>query len=137
MILMISGSRDISDVAGVCRILNGYHAKRPISRLIQGTADGVDQIARRWARENEIPFVDRPADWKTYGKVAGHIRNAEMSKESDHLLAIWNGVSKGTKNAIECWERAPEVIHGSLIIKDFVVDKWRVYYTEKNKTGES
>lgn len=42
-----------------------------------------------------------PADWKKYGSSAGYIRNDEMAKYADCLIAFWDGKSKGTKHMID------------------------------------
>jgi hypothetical protein len=42
-----------------------------------------------------------PADWKTHGKAAGPIRNRQMAKNAEALIALWDGNSRGTKNMIE------------------------------------
>jgi hypothetical protein len=41
------------------------------------------------------------ADFKTYGKAGGPIRNREMAEEADALIAFWDGQSRGTKDMIE------------------------------------
>lgn len=40
------------------------------------------------------------ADWDSFGKRAGMIRNAKMAENATHLLAFWDGESSGTKNMI-------------------------------------
>ena len=45
-----------------------------------------------------------PADWKTYGKTAGPIRNKQMaefaSQQTGMLIAFWDGKSRGTGSMI-------------------------------------
>jgi hypothetical protein len=47
-----------------------------------------------------MPF---PADWGTFGKRAGPIRNKQMLEEGkpDLVIAFWDGNSPGTKNMID------------------------------------
>jgi len=71
-----------------------------IEILVCGMAHGVDMMAHFWARETGIPIKEFPADWDKYGKSAGPIRNQEMLKYADALIAIWDGESKGTKHMI-------------------------------------
>lgn len=49
----------------------------------------------------QIPVIHFPANWDKHGKSAGHIRNAEMAKYADALVAFWDGKSKGTKGMID------------------------------------
>ena len=46
-----------------------------------------------------------PADWDQYGRSAGMIRNREMAKAADSLIAFWDGKSKGTANMIQTSEK--------------------------------
>jgi hypothetical protein len=41
------------------------------------------------------------ADWQQYGRGAGMKRNYQMLLEAEALIAIWDGKSRGTKNAID------------------------------------
>jgi hypothetical protein len=54
----------------------------------------------RWAIENKIPTSIFFADWETHGKSAGFIRNHEIIKNCDKVIAFWDGVSKGTGHSI-------------------------------------
>ena len=71
-----------------------------ITELISGTAVGVDQIAELVCK-NKIPINRKPANWDQYGKRAGYLRNQEMAKEAEALIAIWDGLSKGTRHMVE------------------------------------
>jgi hypothetical protein len=70
------------------------------STIISGTANGADSLGERYAREFNIPLKRFPADWKRYGKCAGMIRNKEMAKCADCLLALWDCSSVGTMHMI-------------------------------------
>jgi hypothetical protein len=39
-----------------------------------------------------------------HGKAAGHIRNEDIIKNADEVLAFWDGMSRGTAGSIE-WAR--------------------------------
>ena len=75
--------------------------KESITEIVSGLAKGPDSFGKEWAEINGIPVKEFPADWDKYGKSAGYIRNAEMLKTATHLLAFWDGSSKGTKNMID------------------------------------
>ena len=74
-----------------------------ITEVVSGKARGVDTLGEWWAKsgEKDIPIQSFPADWKKFKKAAGYIRNAEMAKYADALIAIWDGESRGTFNMIE------------------------------------
>ena len=73
--------------------------------VISGTARGADRLGERYAREKGYRLRQFPADWDTHGRSAGPIRNGEMAKNADALIAFWNGHSSGTKNMIETAKR--------------------------------
>lgn len=62
---------------------------------------GADFLAARLAKDKNIPFQEFPANWKQYGKKAGFLRNTAMAEAGTHLLAFWDGKSRGTKMMIE------------------------------------
>lgn len=68
--------------------------------IIEGGATGVDSIAKQYATKKQIAFTEFQANWAKYGKMAGPIRNNEMAKYGDILIAFSNG-SRGTNNMIK------------------------------------
>jgi len=102
MKVIIAGSRDITnyDVVRACieDAINrtGWH----VDTVLSGCARGVDRLGERWAELHGIPVERFPADWARYGRRAGYLRNEEMAKVADALIAIWDGVSPGTKHMI-------------------------------------
>jgi hypothetical protein len=69
--------------------------------VLCGMAPGADTIGYMWAKDNNIPVEEYPAAWHKYGRQAGFIRNVDMAKNADALLALWNGYSKGTGHMID------------------------------------
>lgn len=59
-------------------------------------ARGADRLGLEWAKANSIPWIEKPADWDNYPKVAGFMRNQEMADISSQLLLLWDGVSSGS-----------------------------------------
>ena len=51
------------------------------------------------------------ANWDTFGKAAGYIRNEEMAQIGDALIAVWDGKSKGTRNMISIAKRHGIKVH--------------------------
>jgi hypothetical protein len=97
MIIAVIGSRSIVDYRIVEQILDQYI----ITHIISGGAIGIDRLAEQYANEHNIPTTIIKPDWKTYGKAAGIIRNKEIVGKADQIIAIWDGISKGTKSSID------------------------------------
>lgn len=99
MKLIIAGGRNITDYDLVLSALreSGFIP----TEIVSGMAQGVDTLAIQYAQENNLPLQRFWAEWEFYGKSAGPIRNRNMAEYADALIAIWDGVSRGTKNMIE------------------------------------
>lgn len=96
---IIAGGRTITDYSLVLSALR--ESEFQITEVISGMASGVDTLAIQYARENNLPLIEFHADWNTHKRAAGPIRNREMAKYGEALIAIWDGQSRGTKNMIE------------------------------------
>lgn len=96
--VLVCGGRDYSDPSFIFRHLFGQHARSPITAIIEGGAPGVDKFARMWAEGRGIEVMTWRADWKTHGRAAGPIRNAEMLKFGKPDLVIAFPGGKGTEN---------------------------------------
>ena len=103
MKVIIAGSRTIIQYDKVKEAI--LNSKYNISEVVSGTAIGVDRYGERFALLNNIPIKKFPANWDKYGKKAGIIRNEEMAKYADALIAVWNGTSSGTKHMIYIAEK--------------------------------
>lgn len=60
-------------------------------------------MAADFARQYGYPLIEIPADWTTYGKAAGPIRNRQMlDLNPDIVIAFHNDItsSKGTKDTV-------------------------------------
>lgn len=76
--VLVSGSRSLTDIALVHRVLDRLSP----DYLILGDALGVDRVALTWAESNEVPYRLFKADWRQLGKAAGPRRNAEMVRHA-------------------------------------------------------
>ena len=99
MKVIIAGSREITDFALVKQAVDASTFK--ITEVVSGTARGVDKLGEHWASLYEIPIKTFPAEWDTFGKPAGFVRNVKMAEYADALIAIWDGKSRGTKHMID------------------------------------
>lgn len=100
--IIIAGGRDFNDfnflenkVSEVLKKLDSNEIE-----IVSGGAKGVDAMGEKYAQKNGYPIKIFPADWSKYGRGAGPVRNKEMAKYATHLIAFWNGESKGTKSMI-------------------------------------
>lgn len=100
MRVIIAGSRDASS-AQVRLALRACPWIDRVTVVVSGTASGADEEGEYWAMERGLRIDRFPADWKAFGKSAGPIRNKEMSENADGLIAIWDGVSRGTQSMIK------------------------------------
>lgn len=99
MKVIIAGSRTIDDYNVVQMAI--YESNFIIQEVVSGGANGVDKLGEKYANESRIPIKIFQAMWKISGRKAGFLRNLEMAKYADALIAIWDGESKGTKNMID------------------------------------
>lgn len=106
MRVLVCGDRNWKDQSTIFEKLNDIHKHHTITTIICGGCTGADFIAEKWAESvgvNEILIF--PANWKTYGRSAGPIRNKRMIVEGipDLVVAFHSDIenSKGTKNMVE------------------------------------
>lgn len=88
------------DRAFLYRALDRLHQERPISIVIHGDADGADRLSGRWAESRGIPVRAFPADWDTYRRAAGPIRNKQMLDEGVPNLVVAFPGGRGTANMV-------------------------------------
>lgn len=72
--------------------------------MIEGAAKGIDTIAKEYAQENDWKIEEYPANW-SIGKQAGILRNIKMYENTDEILILWDGNSRGTRHMIELCEK--------------------------------
>jgi hypothetical protein len=115
---VIFGSRGIKypSIVGQAVSESGF----VVSEVVSGGAPGIDKLGEQWAEANKIPLVVMKARWSDlnvpgavirtrrdgtkYNVVAGHQRNQEMAdfcaRVGGQAIAIWDGVSTGTRDMI-------------------------------------
>lgn len=103
MKVIIAGCRYINDAEPLVEAIRD--SKFNITEVVSGNAKGVDTLGEQWAVENKVPIILFPANWELYNKAAGFIRNKQMAEYADALIAIWDGVSKGTESMIKLAEK--------------------------------
>lgn len=104
--IIIAGGRDFQDYATMQQTMDHLLVNvREEIVIISGKARGADTLGERYAHERGYTVREFPADWKLHGKAAGYIRNEEMARNADALVAFWDGKSRGTKNMLEIAKR--------------------------------
>ena len=79
--------------------------------VVSGGGGNVDLTAERAARERGMPEpIIFQALWKVYGKSAGPIRNKLISVECNRMVAFWDGVSPGTRSAVDFTKQLDKIV---------------------------
>ena len=113
--IIVAGTRTFSDYEllrsklddFICKLKQKHPDKQVV--IITGAAKGADQLGSLYAKNHNIPLKEFPADWNTYGRAAGPIRNQQMLdyalRETPALIVFWDGESRGTKNMMNIAKR--------------------------------
>lgn len=101
MVVIIAGGRDFNDYKKLCRSCDRVLLNQTDIEIVSGCANGADSLGERYAKERGYRISKFHADWDTYGKSAGYIRNEQMARYSQGLIAFWNKKSRGTKHMID------------------------------------
>ena len=100
MKIIVAGSRNFKDYQLLVRTMDKMTAKTTDVIVVCGGARGADALGLQWAKDNEHQFRMFLPSWDVHGKSAGFIRNTEMARYADALVAFWDGHSNGTAHMI-------------------------------------
>ena len=100
--VLVCGGRDFRGWGAVERVLDRISPEL----IIHGAANGADSLAGRYARLNDVPCREFPANWRPRGSRgpvnmrAGHERNQQMLVQGrpDIVLAMPGG--RGTEDMV-------------------------------------
>lgn len=106
MIVVIAGSRGVTQrnksklYQELMKAVVLFERKQGhITEVVSGGCKGsIDELGERFAKERRIPCTVMPADWRTFGKRAGILRNIDMAVYADGGILLWDGKSHGTAN---------------------------------------
>ena len=102
--VVVAGGRTFNDLAMMTVHLNALFKTKRLTHeivIISGTARGADQTGEQYADNTGATLIRFPADWDTFGKSAGYIRNKEMAEAADAVVVFWDGKSKGSNHMIQ------------------------------------
>lgn len=104
--VIIAGGRDYNNYAQLERAMDRLLSNITDEIVIVcGMARGADTLGEQYGKQRGYRINYFPADWKTFGKSAGYIRNQEMAENADALVAFWDGKSRGTASMIDLAHR--------------------------------
>lgn len=113
MKVIIAGSRGITRYSLVEKAV--VASKFTITQVVSGGARGVDRLGIKWAKRNGVDFIVMRAAWMTLDGErnwnAGFERNERMADYADALIAVWDGVSGGTKHMMQCMGKRAKPIY--------------------------
>lgn len=108
--LIVAGSRIFKEEFDKRHIF--YHLNRLTKdwdyenvELVCGKAKGPDTFGEEWAKSKSIIIKPFFPEWQLHGKKAGMIRNTQMGNYATHLVAFFDGQSKGTQHMIQYAEK--------------------------------
>lgn len=100
MKVVIAGGREFDDWTYFAGYMSVLPTWLDITEVVSGGARGADALGEEFAYIHNIKLTVFPADWETHKRAAGPIRNEQMAKYADGVIAFWDGKSSGTKNMI-------------------------------------
>lgn len=98
--VIIAGGRDFTNEALLFEKCDNILSNKTNVVIISGGAKGADALGEQYAKEKGYNLEVFKADWEKHGKGAGPMRNIEMAKSAEALIAFWDGESSGTKHMI-------------------------------------
>lgn len=94
MKLAITGSRKYENYEELKQVINDLAPDA--THIISGGARGADQLAERYAKEYNLELTIIRPDYKLYPfKAAPLIRNTEIVKQADQVLAFYFNTQSG------------------------------------------
>lgn len=113
--IIVAGSRGYFNTprfdATVKHYVENVHEGLVVAFISGMARTGADRLIYEYCKVHGHRCFEFPARWDVHGLRAGYIRNTEMGDEATHLLAFWDGESKGTASMIRYAARLGLVVH--------------------------
>jgi predicted Rossmann fold nucleotide-binding protein DprA/Smf involved in DNA uptake len=117
MKVIVTGGRNYGQTEDeIIALFNALESLSP-TIIIQGGASGADSLAKAWGIAAGLEVITVAADWKTYGKSAGPIRNRKMLTEHTEAIVLATPGGKGTEN---CIQTARQLNMSIILLKDIL-----------------
>ncbi len=84
----------------VVEFIGGHPNIQLLTGIVSGGCQGADTLAEMFADKHHIPMTIHSAEWTTYGKNAGPMRNSLIVRDSDMIIAFVSKSSVGTFDTI-------------------------------------
>ena len=98
MKIAVIGSRNLTNQVVLENELNTIKDK--VQLVITGGIGGTDTLAEKWALDNNITIEVIKPDWKSYGRLAGVVRNKQIIESCDYCYFFWDKKSIGVQFSI-------------------------------------
>lgn len=111
-VLAIVGYRKFTDYPLFKKRVDTWIAANgEVGRICSGGAPGADALAKRYAAEACLEYLEVPADWKRLGRQAGPLRNSKIVEYSSAVIAFLHPLSVGTQDTIKKATQAGKTVH--------------------------
>ena len=71
-----------------------------VTHFVSGGAKGADLMGQKWAEQKGLEIKIFYPDWNKHGRAAGVIRNTDIVKNSDIIIAFPSKQGRGTQDSI-------------------------------------
>lgn len=88
----------------------GKYLPEGTTEIVSGGARGIDTCAREYALSHGLKLTEFLPDYERYCRGAPLRRNLLIIDYADIVIALWDGVSRGTKYVIDHCKGKKEVI---------------------------
>lgn len=107
MVIAVIGSRNFSDYPFFAEKLEQIisNLEGEIEFVSGGCKDSADELIQRYCEENSFKLTEFLPDWELHKKAAGVIRNKLIINDATHVIAFWDGTSRGTANSLKLAEK--------------------------------
>ena len=99
--VIVAGTRTFENYNLLERKLNKILQNYGTVEIVSGGAKGADSLGEKYADLRGHKLAKFLPNWGLWGKQAGIRRNVYMAQYATHLVAFWDGRSRGTAHMIE------------------------------------